>query len=73
MLQISPDPQEPTGDSCPLLPDSAAYDPVMGALVEIWEDPLGIWRQAGADFLRLKGTLIGNVAQCREHRGSGPR
>lgn len=35
MLQISPDPQDSTGDSCPVLPDSGAYDPVMGALVEI--------------------------------------
>lgn len=35
MLQISPDLQEPSGDSCPALPDSTAYDLVMGSLVEI--------------------------------------
>lgn len=35
MLQISPDLQDSTGDSCPVRPDSGAYDPVMGALVEI--------------------------------------
>lgn len=35
MLQISTDPQDSAGDSCPVLPDSEAYDPVMGALVDI--------------------------------------
>lgn len=35
MLQISPDPRDSTGDSCPAWPDFGAYDPVMGALVEI--------------------------------------
>lgn len=35
MLQISSDPLDSTGDSCPVESHSAAYDPVMGALVDI--------------------------------------
>lgn len=72
MLQISPDPPDSTGDSCPARPDSGAYDPVMGALVEMWEGPVGILCQTGPGFLRLKGALIGKVAWHGEHGGTGP-
>lgn len=72
MLQISSDPQDSAGDSRPLSSHSGASDPVMAALVDIWEAPLGIRCPIGPGVPGLTQALIGKTAEWREDGGQVP-
>lgn len=72
MLQISSDPRDSAGDSRPLSSHSGASDPVMAALVDIWEAPLGIRCPIGPGVPGLTQALIGKTAEWREDGGQVP-